>query len=299
MRLRHIEVFHAVYLTGSASGAARALNVSQPTISKVLKHAEDQLGFDLFERTGGRLIPTEKGILLFEEMEPVFDGFMELKKFTTSLASQRTGRFRFATTPAFGLEIVPKALAEFSKENPNITVEVETLHAAEVIKALKANQIDMGLVFDAPNTPGVLAKSMGKTSFVCVAPNKTKLPAGKNVSIAALEDYPIIALNDKSVLGRVLNNKLADTFVRPVDSRFVVETYHLAKRLVNNGAGIAIIDEITAFSGGTRGLQFKAIEPRIDVDISVVTRLNEASSGYASRYMEILSSAISSFISQH
>ncbi|MBT8142476.1 MAG: LysR family transcriptional regulator [Gammaproteobacteria bacterium] len=51
MRLRHIEVFHAVYLTGSVSGGARALNVSQPTVSKVLKHAEDQLGFKLFHRS--------------------------------------------------------------------------------------------------------------------------------------------------------------------------------------------------------------------------------------------------------
>lgn len=297
MRLRHIEVFHAVYLTGSASGAARALNVSQPSVSKVLKHAEDQLGFDLFERTQGRLIPTEKGILLFEEIEPLFDGFLELKKFTTSLASQRTGRLRFATTPAFGLEIVPIALTKFSKENPDITIEVETLHAAEVIKALKADQIDLGLVFDAPRTPGLVAKSLGKTGFVCVAPPEIKLPKGETVSLASLEGYPIVTLNDKSVLGRVLNNKLADTFVGSIDSRFIVETYHVAKRLVKYGAGVAIIDEVTAYSGDKTGLQFKPVEPRIDVEMSVVTRLNEASSTHVSLFTKILSSTISSFIS--
>ena len=45
MRLRHIEVFHAVYNCGSITGAAKLLNVSQPSISKVLAHAEQQLGF--------------------------------------------------------------------------------------------------------------------------------------------------------------------------------------------------------------------------------------------------------------
>lgn len=50
MRLRHIEVFQAIVQTGSISAAARLLNVSQPNISRVLNHAEQQLGFALFER---------------------------------------------------------------------------------------------------------------------------------------------------------------------------------------------------------------------------------------------------------
>ena len=43
MNLRHIEIFHAVYVNGSVSGAARALNVSQPSVSKMLRHAESLL----------------------------------------------------------------------------------------------------------------------------------------------------------------------------------------------------------------------------------------------------------------
>ncbi|RZV41000.1 MAG: hypothetical protein EX271_08965, partial [Acidimicrobiales bacterium] len=243
-------------------------------------------------------IPTENGILLFEEMEPVFDRFLELKKFTTALASQRTGRLRFASTPAFGLEIVPIALTKFSQQNPDITIEIETLHANEVIKALRANQVDIGLVFDAPKIPGILAKSMGKTGFVCVAPLDISLPSGDRIPLASLEKYPLVTLNDKSVLGRVLNNKLSDTFAGSIDSRFVVETYHLAKRLVKYGAGIAIIDEITAFSGDVSGLQFKAIEPRIDVDISVVTRLNEAMPGHNMQFVNALAESIFRFTSK-
>ena len=50
MRLRHIEVFYAVYTTGSITNAAMILYVSQPSVSKVLGHAEMQLGFQLFVR---------------------------------------------------------------------------------------------------------------------------------------------------------------------------------------------------------------------------------------------------------
>ena len=60
MRLRHIEIFHAIYTTGSITNAAKILHVSQPSVSKVLSHAEMQLGFNLFDRVKGRLIPTEE-----------------------------------------------------------------------------------------------------------------------------------------------------------------------------------------------------------------------------------------------
>ena len=58
MRLKHIEVFHAVMQTGSVSAAARLLHVTQPAVSRTLQHAELQLGFPLFERVRGRLTPT-------------------------------------------------------------------------------------------------------------------------------------------------------------------------------------------------------------------------------------------------
>jgi molybdenum-dependent DNA-binding transcriptional regulator ModE len=56
MNLRHIEIFHAVYVNGSVSAAARALNVSQPSVSKTLRHAESLLGFELFQRNAGRMV---------------------------------------------------------------------------------------------------------------------------------------------------------------------------------------------------------------------------------------------------
>ena len=59
MRLRQIEVFHAVYTCGTMTSAARLLNVSQPSVSKVLAHAEQQLGYPLFERVRGKLVPRD------------------------------------------------------------------------------------------------------------------------------------------------------------------------------------------------------------------------------------------------
>ena len=58
MRLRHIEVFHAIMQAGTISGAAQLLHISQPAVTKVLQHCELQLGMALFDRVRGKLYPT-------------------------------------------------------------------------------------------------------------------------------------------------------------------------------------------------------------------------------------------------
>lgn len=68
MRLRHIEIFEAIRRTGSLTEAAAALHISQPAASKLLAHAEAQLGFKLFERVKGRLVATREAEILAPEV---------------------------------------------------------------------------------------------------------------------------------------------------------------------------------------------------------------------------------------
>ncbi len=65
MNLRQMEVFHAIMRSGSVTGAARQLNVSQPAISATLRHCEAQLGMKLFERAGSGLQPTPEAHAIF------------------------------------------------------------------------------------------------------------------------------------------------------------------------------------------------------------------------------------------
>src|SRR3546814_3324616 len=79
MNLRQMEVFHAIMQTGSVTAAARVLHVTQPAVSAVLKHCEEQLGLKLFERTGGRLQPTREAEAIFPDIAGVFGQLEEVK----------------------------------------------------------------------------------------------------------------------------------------------------------------------------------------------------------------------------
>lgn len=85
MNLRQLEVFYSVMKAGTVSGAARQLHVSQPNVTRILSHTETQLGFPLFERVKGRLIPTKEALLLAPEAEKVYQQLGQFKNLTNRI----------------------------------------------------------------------------------------------------------------------------------------------------------------------------------------------------------------------
>jgi DNA-binding transcriptional LysR family regulator len=96
MKLRHLEVLHAILQTGSITQASRLLHVSQPSVTTSLQRWEAQLGVQLFVRAGGRLKPTPEVEQLFPDIRAVFFGMENVMRRAQSLASGRTGHLTVA-----------------------------------------------------------------------------------------------------------------------------------------------------------------------------------------------------------
>ena len=110
MRLRHIEVFHAIYISGSITGAAELLYVSQPSVSKVLSHAEQQLGFPLFHRNKGKLTPTAEAEIMFPEIKRIYQQLKTVRHLAGNIGNGATGIINLAVTPALGFDVLQKLL---------------------------------------------------------------------------------------------------------------------------------------------------------------------------------------------
>jgi DNA-binding transcriptional LysR family regulator len=79
MNIRHVEIFRAVITNGTASRAAEVLRISQPAVSKAIQELERYIGFDLFHRIKGRIVPTSEAQLFFKEVEQSFAGMDYLR----------------------------------------------------------------------------------------------------------------------------------------------------------------------------------------------------------------------------
>lgn len=295
MRLRHIEVFHAVYNCGSITAAARFLNVSQPSVSKVLAHAELQLGYALFDRIKGKLIPTREAERLISMVSGVYSSIDELRQVASNLGTTDTGRIRLAVTPAFGIELAPAAVASFCQQHEGARFAVETLHYHQVLRALNQSRIDLGLVFHPSNEAGIKVQTLAAAEFVVVTRRDTGLEEGRPLKLAELAGRPFISLSDRGPLGGVLTQHLKASGVE-FTSRVRAETYQMAMAMVAHGGGATIIDEITARSCHYQQLQIAPIDPPLQFNVGLLSKEDQPLSLTTHRFIECLDLTLKQFL---
>src|SRR5687768_86905 len=118
MRLRQLEAFRMVMLSGSMTAAARSLHTSQPNISRIISQLEKSTSLRLFERAGGRVTPTEQGAAFFHEVQRAFAGLESLAASADSIRSSCAGQLRIAGIPTLALGFLPRVIKRFRADYP-------------------------------------------------------------------------------------------------------------------------------------------------------------------------------------
>ena len=273
MRLRHIEVFNAVMLTGSVSEAARLINVTQPAVSRTLQHAEIQAGFKLFERVRNRLVPTAEAQALYPHVRQLFGELDRVRRLTSTLRDgAAAGELRVAAILALGHEVLPRALTLFRKRFPQAAVTFRTLHSPEIVSSLLLHESDLGFMLDAPSHPGLLGETLSEGELVCVAAPGV-LPArslhSDGLALAELARLPLIRLEAGDPLGATFD-RAAEEAGLATRSSVTVQTYHAALALALHGHGVAVVDSVTALSAPAARVQVLPLRPRIAVGLQLL-----------------------------
>ncbi len=270
MRLRHIEIFHAVYTNGSISAAARALNVSQPSVSKMLHHAEDQLGFKLFTIVRGRTVPTDEAHALFREAREVFDSLTSLQQTAKNLKSQGGGHIRLAIVPSLALDIVPRAIMRFRQSHPNVTFEVHTQHHDEVVRSLQERECDVAIAYDPPPHPRLKLAPLASGELVILFRKGEFEQSDARLPLSALDGRDLVGVTATGPIGDVFvaaARKLDVAWHEPLS----VQTFFIAAALAKLGGGITVVDEFTARHWAGDTLAFRFAEPRLGFALHSVT----------------------------
>ncbi len=269
MRLRQIEVFHAVYANGSISAAARGLNVSQPAVSKVLRHTESQLGISLFNLVRGRLVPTDEAHALFREVDEVFGRISSLQVTANNLRNTGSGHLRIGVAPSLGLEVAPRAIAAFRTKYPNVTFDVKTLHHNDTSRALYERECDLSIGYDPPEHPRLkLEKLSAARLYLICQPGKFSSDKS-SLKLNELSGMDIVSVNGSGPIGDLVEAALekAQVDVRKIIS---VSTYYIAAALVRFGSGVAIVDQFTAQSMASDGLEALSISPEMQFGVHAI-----------------------------
>jgi DNA-binding transcriptional LysR family regulator len=281
MRLRHIEVFNAIMLTGSVSAAARLINVTQPAVSRVLAHAELQLGFPLFQRTKGRLTPTNEAQTLYPHIERLFAQLDDVQRLANSLRQgHQDGELHILTVLALSYEVLPRALKLFRQQHPNVVVTMDALHSPQIISSLVLQEADVGLVFSSIAHPSLEQKHLADGRMVCVAPKgvlSTKQVKHGVVTLAELAQVPVVNIDVRDPVGSTLSHACREAGVG-LSSSITVQTYHAALALAHHGLAVALVDSCTTLSADRSKVDVLTLEPHIAVPIKALRAVNRPGS---------------------
>ncbi|KJH81069.1 MULTISPECIES: LysR family transcriptional regulator [Pseudomonas] len=291
MRLRHIEIFQAIRQTGSISGAAQLLHVSQPAVTKVLQHAEQQLGFALFLRVRGKLQATPEALELEREVDKVSESLQGVRRLAQSLRREPGHSLRIGATPALALSLMPAAIHQWTRRYPDIVCELSSAHSRELTQNLLMREIDVALTLQAPDHPGLKAQALASGVLVALAPNGhwPEATIGTPMPLQALADAPLIGLSSTDPLSARLDGYLKSVEPSPRVS-ISVQTYSLARAMVESGAGLAVIDPFTALGASSARTAIRPLSPPLPISLYAVTRANEAPAHTMGALLEIFAS---------
>lgn len=268
--LRHLEAFRAVMLRRSVTAAAESLQVTQPVVTRLLAEFEARIDIRLFDRVKSRLVPTTEATLLLEDVHQSLLGIERIQNASQNVRFRRMLKLDIAAAPALAISFLPSAIAKFSADYPETLVSLRMYSSPIVLDMVQSDRIDVGFVMtstDHTKFKGLVSLATGR--WVVALPHGHRLASKVSLS-------PPDFVNESQVsLPTMLETrtKLDHLFIsHRVQRRVNIETpfSFAAIKLVEAGAGLAIVDPLTACTYQGACVKFVPFKPDVPCEYSMV-----------------------------
>lgn len=288
LNLRQIEVFRAIMLTGSISGAAKLLNVSQPAVSRLIAYTESRVGLMLFERIKGRLYPTPEARRLFVEVDAVYQGVQRVNEVASDLVEKRSGTLRLAVSPSLGQTLLPMAVAKFRERFPDVKIHLQTLVSPHLAQALLTQQAEVGVatIFKLDH-PNLEVRPIYEDRLVAVLPATHPLADRKELHVRDLAELNLIGYGSDTPFGQLIEQMFEGEGMAPRQS-VEVRLTHIACAMVQAGAGVAIVDELAVIGRVWPDVVVRPILPATVMPVNLLHLRFEPLSRLAQDFIETL-----------
>jgi len=227
--------FLAVLETGSLSGAARRLNLAQPTVRTRIFALEATLGTPLFTRSPGGLTPTERGRALHEHARAMAIASDAFVRTASAGPDEVAGTVRVTASEVIAVEALPPILAELARQHPRLVIELSPSNRNEDVLRREA---DVAVRMVPPQQEALLARRIGAVPLgVHAHPNylaERTLPT----SMADLSGHRLIGPESDSPTLRAV--QAAGFAVELGDLAFRSDSDHAQLAAIRAGLGIGI-----------------------------------------------------------
>ena len=268
LRVRQMEALMAVTTNGSVTAAANDLGVSQPAVSRLLSDLEKSLGFQLFDRREGRLVPTQEVRYLLPSVERVLELMRQISDVSQDITKRKAGHIRVACLPGFATSHLPDVVSRFLENRPGVTLTIEPDRPERILEWMIGEQYDFGITDSFNGHPAVESTNIDVRT-VCVFPTGHDLENLSEVTPANLEESKVIhTRRDSDFFGRL--SKAFQNANVELNSHIEVRQFTAACELAVRGVGISVVSELDAVQYTSRGLSYRPFKPVLPHTLSLV-----------------------------
>ena len=287
MDTQALTAFLAVAESGSFSTAAERLFLTQPAVSKRIAQLEQQLGTRLFDRVGRRIRLTEAGEALLPRARQVLLDLEDMSRAISNLTGTVSGTLRIGTSHHIGLHRLPPVLRRFSREYPDVKLDIHFIDSEEAWEAVLHGDLEMGVVTLPPQPdPRLHSQAVWQDPLVFMAAPEHPLARVDRVTLETLTGYSAILPSPVTFTRRIVESLFEEqalTLNISMSTNYL-ETIHM---MVSIGLGWSVLPETMLDDSVVRLNVDTALPVR---RLGVVTHPGRSRSNAAGAFLDILSS---------
>lgn len=297
--LQQLRIIKAVATETSFTRAAEVLFISQPSLSKQLKTLESRLGIRLINRHKNKIYLSEAGELLLQYSERILALCEESCRALTDLQNGERGTLKIGATQTVGTYLIPRVLALFTENYPQINLKVQVDSSAIIAKNVFDRSLDIALI--GGYIPEFLKKNLEIENFIedefhlivskshPIVTNNRKI-----INKADLYHLNFIVFNTNSIMRKFIDTLLIQNHIEIKQFNIVMElnSIEAIKTAVSLGIGVAFVSSFAI----EKEIELKTLEIlnieniKISHTLSIITNHNY----YRSKAFEFFYTKLSS-----
>ncbi|MCS7149286.1 MAG: selenium metabolism-associated LysR family transcriptional regulator [Caldimicrobium sp.] len=237
---RKLEVFIKLFETKSFSKTAKALFLSQPTVTSHIKDLENHLGVKLFDRSTRSVLPSKASKIAYHYGRQILQLLKDMERDLIPYRDAKAGFIEIGGSTIPGQYILPPIVKEFREKYPEITIYLKVGDTREIIEQVLAGDIEFGVV-------GAKIKENLLNFEACCEDEITLIGPGKNspgeIELETLYDLPLIKREDGSGTWKTVIDHLESIGLEVSRFKIVGEmgSTEAVKRAVMAGLGFSFV----------------------------------------------------------
>ena len=240
MTLRHLTIFIKVADLGGMNKAAKALHISQPSISQAVSELERYYGVKLFERLSQKIYLTKEGELLLSFSRHIVDSFSKMEE--TMHQAVKKSQLQIGCSVSVGTCLINRILDEAEVQLPNCSFYVTVANTSEMERAILNNQVDFGLIEGVVSNENLSCTPICEDELVIVCGKQHPFAKYPSITLQMLEGADYVSRESGSS-DKNQYEKLLDEQGIQLNRTFCSTNTEAIKNATICGRGIAIFSK--------------------------------------------------------